>query len=86
MSTSHREGEEKGETPDIPNLRTRWRWVVSFMSCPLYPWKRRLSAHSIGVSQSQREYDSEEISLSLLGIKSQLFSLYTVTSLIELSS
>jgi hypothetical protein len=29
----------------ILNLSTRWRWVVSFTSWPLYPWGKNLSIH-----------------------------------------
>ena len=28
--------------PRILNLGTRWRWVVSFMPRPLYPWRKSL--------------------------------------------
>jgi len=28
----------RGTAPSILNLSTRWRWVVSFMPWPLFPW------------------------------------------------
>lgn len=37
-----------GITPHILNLGTGWRWVVSFMSLPLYPREGVHIAHSLG--------------------------------------
>jgi len=33
------ESRSGGIAPRILNLRTSWRWAVSFTSRPLYPWK-----------------------------------------------
>jgi len=33
--------------PCILNLGTRWRWVVSFTPCLLYPWWKSAGTHWI---------------------------------------
>ena len=38
----------EGTAPLILNLGTRWRWVVSFTSCPLYPRGKAHGTRSLG--------------------------------------
>jgi hypothetical protein len=54
----------EGIAPRILDLGTRWRWVVSFTSRPLYPQGKRLwypFDRMLGGPQSRSERGGEEI-------------------------
>jgi hypothetical protein len=62
----------------IRNLATRWKWVVSFMTRPLFPWGNssqnplymKLSRPRTGVAR----YEGEKNFLPVPGIELRLFS------------
>jgi hypothetical protein len=59
----------RGTAPCIPNFRIGWRWVVSFMSQPLYPWGKipwYPLDRKLGASQSQSGHCGEEKNLLAL--------------------
>jgi len=41
-------GGVRGTAQYILNLDTGWRWVVSFVTWPFYPWVKGPSTHLIG--------------------------------------
>jgi hypothetical protein len=58
-----------GVAPRIPDLGTRWRWVVSFMTRPFYPQGKRPSCpfdRSLGGPQSRSGLGGEEKNSQLL--------------------
>jgi len=61
----------QGEIPRIPNLGTRWRWMVSFTLRPLYPRERATGTLWIkgGVSATERTWRRKEKSLPLIRIE-----------------
>jgi len=64
----------------ILNLDTRWRWMVTFTSLPLYPWGRAPSTHWIWGWVGPRpsvDVVADKKSLPLPGIKPPSFNTWT---------